>query len=175
MKMSEKPMKTSELHLPFKDKVYRFVLNIVENTYDAEDIMQELMIKIWNRLDQYNTLDNKEAWCMTVARNMAIDKVRNKKTSTQDINEYHHISDQGRLQDKQLEQDESLSQIMKLVNQLPEKQRMVIHLRDVEGYSYQEIADMTETTLEFVKISLHRARKTLKEQLIKQNIRRYEV
>jgi RNA polymerase sigma-70 factor (ECF subfamily) len=63
---------------------------------------------------------------------------------------------------------------MQLVNQLPEKQRQIIHLRDVEGYSYQEIADITETTLDFVKVSLHRARKTLKDELLKRNIRKYE-
>ena len=73
--------KMNALELPFKDKLYRFALNIVGNTFDAEDIMQELMIKIWNRMDQYTLIENKEAWCMTVTRNMCIDKVRNKKTS----------------------------------------------------------------------------------------------
>ncbi|HRO74432.1 MAG TPA: sigma factor, partial [Saprospiraceae bacterium] len=67
------------LDLPFKDKVYRLALGIVGNTYDAEDIIQELLIKIWNRIDQYTDIENKEAWCMTVTRNLAIDKVRSRK------------------------------------------------------------------------------------------------
>lgn len=165
-------MKT--LELPFKDKLYRFSLNMLGNTFDAEDIMQELMIKIWNRIDQYNEIENKEAWCMTVTRNMCIDKVRNKKASVQDISDYHHLKDASDTPDKTLEQNERFGNIMALVNQLPEKQRMIIHLRDVEGYSYQEIADLTETTLDFVKVSLHRARKALKEELLKRNIKRYE-
>ncbi len=162
------------LELPFKDKLYRFALNIVGNTFDAEDIMQELMIKIWNRIEQYQEIENKEAWCMTVTRNMCIDKVRNKKASVQDISDYHHLSDSDVTPDKKLEDTERFGSIMALVNQLPEKQRMIVHLRDVEGYTYQEIADITETTLDFVKVSLHRARKALKEALLKRNIKRYE-
>ena len=162
------------LELPFKDKLYRFALNIVGNTFDAEDIMQELMIKIWNRMEQFKEIDNKEAWCMTVTRNMAIDKTRNKKLATLDISEYQQLKDNDVTQDRKMEDDERLGSIMKLVNQLPEKQREIIHLRDVEGYTYQEIAEMTETTLDFVKVSLHRARKTLKEQLLKRNFKLYE-
>ncbi len=166
--------KMNALDLPFKDKLYRFALNIVGNTFDAEDIMQELMIKIWNRMDQFKEIDNKEAWCMTVTRNMAIDKTRSKKVASLDISEYHHLKDSDITQDKKMENDERFGNIMSLVNQLPEKQKMIIHLRDVEGYTYQEIADMTETTLDFVKVSLHRARKTLKEQLLKRNFKKYE-
>lgn len=166
--------KMNALDLPFKDKLYRFALNIVGNTFDAEDIMQELMIKIWNRMDQFKEIDNKEAWCMTVTRNMAIDKTRNKKVASLDISEYHHLKDSDITQDQKMENDERFGNIMSLVNQLPEKQKMIIHLRDVEGYTYQEIADMTETTLDFVKVSLHRARKTLKEQLLKRNFKKYE-
>ena len=172
--MSTNENKMNALNLPFKDKLYRFALNIVGNTFDAEDIMQELMIKIWNRMDQYNSIDNKEAWCMTVTRNLAIDKTRNKKVKTNDISEYHHLRDDDVTQDRKIEIDERFGSIMNLVNQLPEKQREIVHLRDVEGYTYQEIADMTETTLDCVKVSLHRGRKTLKEQLLKRNIKGYE-
>jgi RNA polymerase sigma factor (sigma-70 family) len=162
------------LQLPFKDKLFRFALNIVENQMDAEDVIQELLIKIWKRLDQFEALDNKEAWCMTVTRNLAIDKVRNRKVHMQDIADYGHLTDNSVGQDRKMEDDERYGNIMKLVNQLPEKQKTIVFLRDVEGYSYQEIAEMTETTLDFVKISLHRARKSLKEQLLKQKISKYE-
>ncbi|MFZ1751209.1 MAG: sigma-70 family RNA polymerase sigma factor [Saprospiraceae bacterium] len=170
--MSKEKMKV--LELPYKDKLYRFALNIVGNTFDAEDIMQELLIKIWNRIDQFNEIENKEAWCMTVTRNMAIDKTRSKKTKIQDISEVYHLSDSGRTPDIKMEEEERFGSILALVNQLPEKQKIIVHLRDVEGYTYQEIADMTETTLDFVKVSLHRARKSLRDALLKRNIKRYE-
>lgn len=162
------------LDLPFKDKLYRFALNIVGNSFDAEDIMQELLIKIWHRIDQFNQIENQEAWCMTVTRNLAIDKTRSKKAQFHELSDYPHLKDNDETVDQVIEAQERFGNIMSLVNQLPEKQKMIIHLRDVEGYSYQEIADLTETTLDFVKVSLHRARKTLKEALLKRNISKYE-
>lgn len=162
------------LDLPFKDKLYRLALGIVGNTYDAEDIMQELLIKIWKRIDQYNEIENKEAWCMTVTKNLAIDKIRSRKAPIHSIDDYTFLRDSDITPDKKLEDSDSMSRILTLVNELPDKQRMIVYLRDVEGYSYKEIAEITENTLDFVKVSLHRARKTLKAALTKMNFKRYE-
>ncbi|MFZ1704009.1 MAG: RNA polymerase sigma factor [Saprospiraceae bacterium] len=159
------------LQLPFKDKVYRFVLNIVGDIMHTEDIMQELLVKIWRKKEQYIEIENKEAWCMTVARNLAIDKIRSKKMRPSDIEEHRNISDKEATPEQEYERNEKMSGIMKMLNELPEKQKAIIHLRDVEGYTYQEIADMTDNSLDFVKVSLHRARKTLKEKLLKNHIR----
>ncbi|HRO09379.1 MAG TPA: RNA polymerase sigma factor [Saprospiraceae bacterium] len=162
------------LDLPFKDKVYRLALGIVGNTYDAEDIIQELLIKIWNRIDQYTDIENKEAWCMTVTRNLAIDKVRSRKVPVMDIDDYTFLRDEEITHDKKLENSDRMNSIMSIVNELPEKQRMIVYLRDVEGYSYKEIAEITDNTLDFIKVSLHRARKTLKDALLKRNFKRYD-
>ncbi len=161
------------LDLPFKDKLYRLALGIVGDTYDAEDIIQELLIKIWNRIEQFNEIENKEAWCMTVTRNLAIDKVRSRKASVHSLDDYTFLRDSESTPDIKLENSDRLNSIMALLNELPEKQRMIVYLRDVEGYSYKEIADITENTLDFIKVSLHRARKTLKEALLKRNFKRY--
>lgn len=162
------------LDLPFKDRLYRLALGIVGDTYDAEDIIQELLIKIWNRIDQYHEIENKEAWCMTVTRNLAIDKIRSRKTSVHDIADYSFLSDSDATPDKKLEDDDRMKSILALVNDLPEKQRLIVYLRDVEGYSYKEIAEITDNTLDFIKVSLHRARKTLKDALLKRNFKRYD-
>lgn len=162
------------LDLPFKDKLYRLALGIVGNTYDAEDIMQELLIKIWKRIDQYNEIENKEAWCMTVTKNLSIDKIRSRKVPIHSIDDYTFLRDSDITPDKKLEDSDRMSRILSLVNELPDKQRMIVYLRDVEGYSYKEIAEITENTLDFVKVSLHRARKTLKAALIKMNFNRHE-
>lgn len=161
-------------NLPFKDKLYRYALNIVCDAQDAEDIMQELLVKIWKRREQYEQLENKEAWCMTVTRNMAIDKTRSRKIRTDDIDSYFNIKDKSPTVDLSLEQKERMNSILKLLNELPEQQRQIIHLRDVEGYTYKEIAEITENSIDFVKVSLHRARKNLKEALLKRNFKRYD-
>jgi RNA polymerase sigma-70 factor (ECF subfamily) len=162
------------LNLPYKNKIYRFALGIVGDSFDAEDVVQDLLIKIWKRQSEFEQIENKEAWCMTVVRNLCIDKIRSRKIDAKSLDDFHHLKDQSDTPDRQVEQHEKALSITKLLNQLPEKQRSILHLRDIEGYSYQEIADMTDTTLEFVKVTLHRARKTLKEHLIKQKLHVYD-
>lgn len=150
---------------PFKDKVYRYALNIVGNTMDAEDIIQELLIKVWQKKEQFEEIENKEAWCMTVTRNMCIDKLRGRKQSSADVSDYHFLSDSATTPDQALEQKDSLTRVMKIVNELPESQKEIIHLRDVEGYTYKEISEMTTLTEDQVKVNLFRARQKLKEKL----------
>jgi len=145
-----------DLVLPYKDKLYRFAKSMVGNSFDAEDIIQEVLVKIWKKKDQFVEIDNKEAWCMTVTRNLSIDKIRSKKNKgTSNIDDYYHI----------LEQKDALNRVMAMLNELPDNQRSVMHLRDVEGYTYKEISDMTGLTVDQVKVNLHRARKTLRSRL----------
>ena len=94
--------------LPFKDKVYRFVLNMVSDSMDAEDIMQDLLVKIWRRKEQYQEIENKEAWCMTVAKNLAIDKIRARKAPTSDVSEHYNLSDKSATPDQAYEQEDEI-------------------------------------------------------------------
>jgi RNA polymerase sigma factor (sigma-70 family) len=149
----------------FKDKLYRYSLNMLRNDLDAEDVIQELLIKIWNRKEQFDEIENKEAWCMTVTRNLCIDRIRARKQTSQDISEYHFISDHSPTPDIQTEDRESLKIVMDILNGLPENQKEIIHLRDIEGYSYKEIAELTTLSEDQVKVNLFRARQRLKEKL----------
>jgi len=79
--------------------------------------------------------------------------------------EYHHISDRGPSPDVQLEQKDALAMVNVLLNELPPQQKEIITLRDVEGYTYQEIADILSVSVDQVKVNLHRARKSLREKL----------
>lgn len=154
-----------ELVLPYKDKLYRFAKSMVGNRFDAEDVVQELLVKVWKKKDQFVDIENKEAWCMTVTRNLSIDKIRSRKKDTSSIDDYYHISDTNANPSVQLEQRDTLSNVMQLMNQLPEKQRTVMHLRDIEGYTYKEISDMTTLTVDQVKVNLFRARQSLRAKL----------
>jgi RNA polymerase sigma factor (sigma-70 family) len=149
----------------FKNKCYRFAYNMLQNESDAEDVIQELLIKVWQRKDQFILIENKEAWSMTVTRNLAIDKIRARKTASQDISDYHFLKDHGATPDVLAEEKETLKIVMEVMNGLPENQRQIVHLRDVEGYTYREIAEMLGLTEEQVKVNLFRARQRLKEKL----------
>lgn len=156
----------------FKDKLYRFSLKIVGNKFDAEDVLQELLIKIWKKKEDFAQIDNKEAWCMTVTRNLSIDKIRKRKNSTTDISEYHTISDSAPTPDRIAEDRESLSIVMKLLNELPDRQKEIIHLRDIEGYTYKEISEITGLSEDQVKVNLFRARQKFKEKIKHLNLQR---
>jgi len=155
-----------DLVLPYKDKLYRFAKSMVGNSFDAEDVIQEVLVRIWKKKDQFVEIDNKEAWCMTVTRNLSIDKIRSRKNKgTSNIDDYYHISDTNASPAVALEQKDALSRVMQMLNELPENQRSVMHLRDVEGYTYKEISEMTDLSVDQVKVNLHRARKTLRSRL----------
>jgi RNA polymerase sigma-70 factor (ECF subfamily) len=152
--------------LPFKDKLYRFALSIVGNTFEAEDVVQEVLIKVWKKKEDFIQIENKEAWCMTVTRNLAIDKRRSRRVIHDDITNHYELSDRNSNPAQITEFNDTMSRIKKIMDRLPEDQKEIIHLRDIEGCTYKEIAEITGITVERVKVNLHRARKALRSQIV---------
>ena len=148
-----------------QDKMYRLAYRIVKNEEDAMDVVQESFVKVWRKREHLATIENKEAYTMTITRNMSIDKVRSRKMSTSDIDEHYDIKSKTADPERQLVGKQQLDMVMEIVNSLPENHRTVIHLRDIEGYTYKEISEMTGYNLEKVKVYLHRARTKLKLKL----------
>jgi len=156
---------------PIKDKLYRYALRIVKDEMGAEDVVQEVIIKLWKKREQFAEIDNKEAWCMTLTRNLSIDKTRSKKGGrTESIEAYHHIKDNTLDPYKETKSKDMMKRIMVLMDTLPENQKSVLHLRDVEGYSYKEIAEITTLSVDQVKVNLYRARKSMREKILKSNL-----
>ncbi len=148
--------------LPLKDKLYRLALRITLDSAEAEDIVQDTMIRVWNKRDEWAQFNSIEAFCLTVARNLAID--RSQKSEAQNIElttETQEMSD-GSTPERQLERSEQIDLVRKLINELPEKQRTIIQLRDIEEKSYKEIADVMQLTEDQVKVTLFRARQRIK-------------
>ena len=128
--------------LPLKDKLYRLALRITFDSAEAEDIVQDTMIRVWNKRDEWTQFDSIEAYCLTVARNLAID--RSQKLESQNVELTPETQDMpdALTPDRAYEQDEQLRLVHHLINELPEKQRTIVQLRDIEGKSYKEIADV---------------------------------
>ncbi len=148
--------------LPLKDKLYRLALRITLDSAEAEDIVQDTMIRVWNKRNEWAQFNSIEAFCLTVARNLAID--RSQKSEAQNIElttETQEMSD-GSTPERQLERSEQMDLVRKLINELPEKQRTIIQLRDIEEKSYKEIADVMQLTEDQVKVTLFRARQRIK-------------
>ena len=152
--------------LPLKDKLFRLALRITLNPADAEDVVQETMIKVWNRRNNWDAIDNIESFCLTVCRNLAVDKTRYMGNQTLSIEMEKEPSDDSHHAnpEEQVVQRDRIRLVRQLINQLPEKQRSCMQLRDIEGKSYKDIAAILDISEEQVKVNIFRARQTIKEK-----------
>ncbi len=156
--------------LPAKNKLFRFALRFLGNEEEAKDVVQEVFIRIWNGRDQMDNVQNWEAWCMRITRNLSLDRIRSMtRKQTQPIEESFDVQQETLTPHESTEADESMNRINQLIAALPAKQRQIIHLRDIEGYSYNEICEITELDLNQVKVNLFRARNAVREKLTKIN------
>ena len=151
--------------LPLKNKLFRLALRITLNTAEAEDVTSDTLIKVWNKREELRGVESIEAYCMTVCRNLALD--RHEKKEAQNLSlEANEIdaADNSFTPDEQLERDEKLRKVHELFNQLPERQRTIMQLRDIEEKSYREIATIMGVSEEVVKVTLFRARQAIRKQ-----------
>lgn len=155
--------------LPLKDKLFRLALRITMNREEAEDVVQETMIKLWNQRQRWDEIDNIEAYALQACRNKALDandRASNKVVSLEGMQEEGQpLSTRHMDPYHQMFQREKLQQISEMMNALPEKQRTCMQLRDIEGKSYQEISQILSITEDQVKVNIFRARKAIKLKL----------
>ena len=138
--------------LPLKDKLFRLALRITFDRAEAEDVVQETLIRVWNKRDEWSQFGSIEAYCLTVARNLAIDRSERKDSRTVELTpEMEQASDAS-------------GPYEKLVNK--ERMALIHRRRDVEGKSYKEIAAVLNLTEEQVKVNLFRARQKVKQTFI---------
>jgi len=151
--------------LPLKNVMYRLALRITQNNEEAEDIVQDSLIKIWNKRDDWQSIENIEAFCLTVCRNLALDRIKKSEFRSALLQEdSQSATDVAVNPYEQIIQRDRVQWVRKLIDQLPEKQRSCMQLRDFEGKSYKEIADILSISEEQVKINIFRARQMIKKQ-----------
>jgi len=153
---------------PVKDKMYRMALRLLTSKEAAEDATQEAILKLWNRKNKIKHYANVEAFAMTVTKNYCLDQLKLKNNNNlrivhQDF-ESKHISLQS-----EIEVNDEMVWLGRIVATLPEQQKMIFQLRDVEQYDYEEIAEIMEMNRTAIRVALSRARKTIRENLIKKH------
>lgn len=142
-----------------RDEMFRFAKRFVMSSDEAEDVVQDLMIKFWQKKDELETFGNLKSYALKSVRNECLNRLK------------HHDVKLG-FADLQIHRSELYSMevnnlkdhILSFINQLPEKQKMVIHLKDVEEYEVSEISEIMETEENAVRVNLMRARQKVKEQ-----------
>ncbi|WP_121052386.1 RNA polymerase sigma factor [Lacinutrix venerupis] len=151
---------------PFKDKVFRLAKRLLVSREEAEDATQEVLIKLWKNKAKIKDYKNIEAFSMTMTKNFCFDKLKSKQAQNLKIvhNNYqdHNVSLQ-----KAVELNDSLNWVEKIMQELPEQQKMVVQLRDIEQYDFKDIAKMLDMNETAIRVALSRARKTIREKLTK--------
>ena len=144
-------------------------LRITMNPAEAEDVVQETMMKVWNKRDSWEQIDSIEAFCLTICRNLSLDKVRRMDNQTQSLDASIQPHDQrvASNPEEQTIQNDRVRLVRQLISALPEKQRCCMQLRDMEGKSYKDIATILNITEEQVKVNIFRARQTIKDRFEK--------
>ncbi len=151
--------------LPLKNKLFRLALRITLNREEAEDIVQETLIKVWNARDKWQQLDSIEAYSLTVARNLSLDHLRkmdNQNASLED--EKSERPDTTSTPSERMIQQDKLDIVRRIINTLPEKQRSCLQLRDIEGKPYKDIANIMDITEDQVKVNIFRARQNIRQR-----------
>ena len=151
---------------PFKDKIFRVAKRLLVSVEEAEDATQEVLLKLWNHRQKFKDYNSPEAFAMTMTKNWCFDRLKSKQAQNLKI-VHNNYEDHSQSLQKSIEDNDSLSWVEKHMETLPAKQKLILQLRDIEQYEFNEIAkilDMTEAT---IRVSLSRARKSIREKLTK--------
>ena len=151
---------------PFKDKLFRVAKRLLVSTEEAEDATQEVLVKLWNRnesLDQYNSV---EALAMTMTKNFCLDQLKSKRASNMKIVHTNFTDREASVQQK-VEDRDTWNWVEKIMNDLPEQQKLIVQMRDIEEMEFEEISTILEMNEQAIRTALSRARKTIREKMVK--------
>ncbi|NOZ34786.1 MAG: sigma-70 family RNA polymerase sigma factor [Chlorobi bacterium] len=161
--MTRKEFNTNIVSL--KNKVYRFARMLLKNNEDAEDITQDIFEKLWVNRNEISNYKNTDAFVMQSVKNLCLDKIKHNKIELKYST--HTIHTTSTSIEPEDDTNEMSILIKNIINNLPEKQRIIMHLRDIEGYEFNEISEITGETLNNIRVNLSRARASVKQNLLK--------
>ena len=153
---------------PVQDKMYRLALRLLVSKESAEDAVQEVMLKLWNKKEKLDSYDNLEAFSMTVTKNYCLDQLKLRSNNNLKI-VHSNYEDHSQSLQKNIEVQDDLNWVQKVIEKLPEQQKILVQLREIEQYEYEEIAAMTNMKETAIRVALSRARKKIKEEMNKRH------
>jgi len=153
---------------PVKDKMYRLALRLLISKESAEDATQEVFLKLWNGNEKIKNYANLEAFAMTVTRNYCLDQLKSKQNNNLKMIHNNYKSHERSIHD-QLEITDELEQVSQIIKSLPEQQKIIFQLRDIEQYEFEEIAEITKMNETAIRVALSRVRKKIREELLKKH------
>ncbi|WP_291131327.1 RNA polymerase sigma factor [Flavobacterium sp. UBA7682] len=151
---------------PFKDKVFRMAKRLLVSTEEAEDATQEVLVKLWNKNESLDEYKSVEAVAMTMTKNYCLDQLKSKRASNMKIVHNNFTDREAGLQQK-VEDRDTWNWVEKIMNNLPEQQKLIVQMRDIEEMEFEEIGKILEMNESAIRTALSRARKAIRENMIK--------
>ncbi len=153
--------------LPLNASLYRMAFKLMGNEDDAKDVVQDAYLKLWKMRDNITAVDNQLAYCLTIVKNMCLDRHRaaSLKVVDKPPEELPIAGDDNA--SRHIEQQQTTQLLNRCLARLPAQQQQVLRMRDLAGCSMQEIEKVTGLTAVNARVLLSRARKSLRNQFLK--------
>jgi RNA polymerase sigma-70 factor (ECF subfamily) len=164
MEMDQKQFKQEVL--PLRDELLFYAQRMLGDRDESEDIIQEVLLKLWNMREELSHYSNVAALSMTITKHLCVNRLKALRRSDEDA-ENVTLASEAPTPYCRLEQKDSLENVMKIIGRLPGLQQAVLRMKHVEGYEVEEIAELTGSTPDAVRMNLSRARRRVKEIFFK--------
>lgn len=148
---------------PFKDRIFRLAKRLLVSTEEAQDASQEVFLKLWNKNSEISSWSNVEAMAMTITKNYCLDQLKAKRSKTISLVSSNYSD--GNSLERKLEGTNSLTWVHRIMEQLPEQQKIIMQLREIEQMEFYEIAEIMKMNETAVRVALSRSRKFIKEKM----------
>jgi RNA polymerase sigma factor (sigma-70 family) len=158
---------------PLRNKLFRFAKRILDQAEEAEDVVQDAFIRLWTRretLEQYRSI---EALAMLTTKNLCLDRIKKRKYPVERMDNHRGFIENLPMETTP-DYSEEMYRIKQAMNELTEAQKMIIQLRDIEGYEYETIASIMEMNENAVRVNLSRARKRIREMMQTNKVYEYQ-
>lgn len=153
--------------LPLNGKLMRFARQILQNEEEAKDVLQDIYLKLWQKRDDLQNVENVEAFAMRMIRNRCLDVIRGRRTVSMEVLKTVAFHEEEGTARDMTEMADSAGLVKQVIAGLPDLQRTIIHLRDIEQLEYEEIADATQLNVNAIRVNLSRARKKVRDEILK--------
>lgn len=153
--------------LIYKDQMFRLALRFLRDEEDANDIVQDSLLKLWDKRKVLSDIKSIKSFSMTMVRNACIDLIRKHKAETGKEQTILQRTDDLN-PEKQLVVSDQLQMVRNIIAQMNEQQREIIQLREIEGLDYDEIVEITGLTVNNLRVIISRARKEIRAKMVQQ-------
>jgi RNA polymerase sigma-70 factor (ECF subfamily) len=157
---------------PLQHKLFRFAKRMLEQAEEAEDVVQDAFVRLWNKRDRLDEYRSVEALAMITTKNLCLDRIKSRRHPVENIDN-HRIFVESLPGEPAHDHSEMVQNIRQAIDRLPDVQRMIVHLRDIEGYEFSEIAAVVDMNENAIRVALSRARKRIRDMVIKQHAYEY--